>query len=66
MGVLQTEGCVGLSISIMADDSVIYSKGFGYADYDRHILTSPDTRYRIASISKHVSTMAIMTLYDDG
>ena len=55
---------VGLSISVIENNKISYSQGFGYADIDKSIKTN--TIYRIASISKSITASAIMKLYEEG
>ena len=57
---------VGLSISVIENNKISYSQGFGYADIDKSIKTATNTIYRIASISKSITASAIMKLYEEG
>ena len=57
---------VGLSISVIENNKISYSQGFGYADIDKSIKTDTNTIYRIASISKSITASAIMKLYEEG
>lgn len=59
---------VGLSISVIENNKISYSQGFGYADIDKNIKTDTNTNtiYRIASISKSITASAIMKLYEEG
>lgn len=54
----------GLSIGIVHDQDLIWSKGFGHADVERKVPATPGTIYRIASISKLFTSTAIMQLRD--
>ena len=45
---------------------LVYARGFGYADVERHEPVQPDTLFRIASISKPITAAAILKLVDDG
>lgn len=56
----------GLSIAIVDDQRVVWSQGFGYADQERRILASPETIYRVGSISKLFTDMAAMQLVEQG
>lgn len=56
----------GLAIGIVYDQDLIWSKGFGYADLETHEPITPQTLFRIASISKLFTSMAIMQLRDAG
>lgn len=56
----------GVSIGIVYDGVTIYQKGFGYADVENKIPSTPDSRYRIASQSKLFTAIGIMILRDEG
>ena len=59
-------GWPGVSIGIVRDQQLIYSKGFGYADIKKKTPTTPDTLYRIASHSKLFTAIGILQLRDQG
>src|SRR4249919_569051 len=56
----------GGSAALVKDGSLVYSKGFGYSDFARTVPADPNTLYRIASISKPVTSLAIMKLVEEG
>jgi CubicO group peptidase (beta-lactamase class C family) len=56
----------GLSIAVVHDQAIVWSRGFGWADVDRKTPVTPDTRYRVASITKTFTATAIMQLRDAG
>ena len=56
----------GMSVGIVYDQELIWAKGFGYADREKKIPARPGTVYRIASISKLFTSVAIMKLRDEG
>jgi CubicO group peptidase (beta-lactamase class C family) len=52
---------------LVADQSgVIYKKGFGYANFEWEIPNTPDTRFRLGSITKQFTSMVIMQLVAEG
>lgn len=57
---------VGASVAIIKDEKLIYSKGFGYADKENKILTEPKHIFRVASVSKLITAIAIMKLVEEG
>ncbi len=57
---------VGASLAIMKDDRLIYCKGYGYADLHDSIQTQPSHLFRIASVSKLITAVAVMRLVEDG
>ena len=56
----------GLSAAVVLDGQIIWKKGIGYADREKKIKATPDTVYRIASISKLFNAVAIMQLLEKG
>jgi D-alanyl-D-alanine carboxypeptidase len=56
----------GLSLGIVYEDRVILRKGYGYANREEKIATSETTCYRIASISKIFTALAILQLFEQG
>jgi CubicO group peptidase (beta-lactamase class C family) len=59
-------GLPGVSVGVVYDQELIYSKGFGYADIESRAAAAPTTIYRIASHSKLFTAIAIMQLRDQG
>ena len=56
----------GLSISIVHDQDVVWAKGFGFANVEEQTPATPDTLYRIASITKMFTATALLQLRDAG
>jgi CubicO group peptidase (beta-lactamase class C family) len=56
----------GASIAIAKDGKLFYAKGFGFADTASKTETQPFSKFRIASISKLVTAVAIMKLQEEG
>lgn len=54
------------SVLVARGNEVILSKGYGMADASKSLANAPDTRYRIASLSKQFTAVAIMVLYAEG
>ncbi|MDX9697488.1 MAG: serine hydrolase domain-containing protein [Bacteroidales bacterium] len=57
---------VGASVAVIKDEKLIYSKGFGYADKENKIPTEPKHIFRVASVSKLITAIAIMKLVEEG
>jgi CubicO group peptidase (beta-lactamase class C family) len=56
---------VGASVAIAKDGRLVYSKGFGMADKDLAEPVIPRDLFRIASVSKLITAIAIMKLVED-
>src|SRR6185295_19189268 len=56
----------GLSAAIVADQELVWSGGFGYADLARRDPATPETIYSICSISKLFTSLAVLQLRDQG
>lgn len=63
---MQRWGIRGISLSITRNDSLLYSKGYGYADEPNSILMTPGTILRVASVSKLITAAGIMKLVESG
>lgn len=59
-------GQPGLSVGLIYDQELIWSRGFGYANVEQKSPAASDTLYRIASITKLFTSTAIMQLRDEG
>ncbi len=62
---LKQYNIVGASVSVARGGRLVYSKGFGYADRDLQDPVTPRNLFRIASVSKLITAVAIMQLVDD-
>lgn len=57
-------GLKGASLAITRNDSLVYAKGYGIADYGQPM--TPGTRMRLASVSKLLTAVGIMRLQEEG
>lgn len=55
----------GISLAITRDEKLVYVKSYGFADRENRILLKPENLFRIASISKPVTSIAIMKLVEE-
>jgi CubicO group peptidase (beta-lactamase class C family) len=55
----------GISVGFLKDD-FIWVKGFGYADLENRAPAKPESAYRLASITKTITAMAILQLVEQG
>ena len=56
----------GLAIGIVVGDELIYAKGFGVSDLESQSPIDPETVFRIASMTKSFTGLAILKLRDEG
>jgi CubicO group peptidase (beta-lactamase class C family) len=56
----------GVSVTVAKDGRVAYQQEFGYADLDKKDPIKKDTIYRIFSMSKPITGVAVMTLVEEG
>jgi CubicO group peptidase (beta-lactamase class C family) len=59
-------GAVGLSAAAIRDGKLIFEGALGLRDTAKGLPATPDTVYRMASVTKHISAMTLMTLVDEG
>jgi serine beta-lactamase-like protein LACTB, mitochondrial len=56
----------GLSVTVAVDGRIAWSEGFGFADAERRRPACPDTRFRLASVSKPITATIMAKLADEG
>lgn len=56
----------GLAVAIVKDEKLIFAKGYGFADVDAKVQAAPEQLFRIASVSKLVTAIAVMRLVESG
>jgi CubicO group peptidase (beta-lactamase class C family) len=65
-GQLKTNDVPGATLAIAKNGRLILARGYGYADFESKKLMQPDSMFRIGSISKVLTSMAILHLKDQG
>ena len=63
---MKKQGIPGLSVAIVIDNKIDYTGGFGFSDIENRVRAKPETIYRLASISKPITAIAVMQLVDAG
>ena len=63
---MKRQNISGLSLVVVKDGQIIKSAGYGVADRKRKIPATPETVYKIASVSKQFIATGIMLLAQDG
>ncbi len=55
----------GLSVGFMKDDYT-WTKGFGFSDLENKVPAKPESSYRLASITKTITAIAVLQLVEEG
>lgn len=63
---MQKAGVPGLSVAVIRDFAIHWTRGYGVADVGTGAKTAPDTLFQAASISKPVAAMAVLRSVQDG
>jgi CubicO group peptidase (beta-lactamase class C family) len=58
-------GFKGVSVAVVDQERLVFARSYGYADEESSIATTPGHLFRIASVSKLVTAVAIMKLVED-
>jgi len=61
---IQDKALHGLSIALIKDKETVWSKGFG--EQSEHVPATPQTAYRVGSVSKLFTNLAVMQLVEAG
>jgi serine beta-lactamase-like protein LACTB len=60
------QGVVGLRVAVLEDGELVYHGGLGFADREQQLPTTPQTLFRLGSISKPVTAAIAMQLVEQG
>ena len=63
---MKDKGLPAVSIALVDDQRIVWSKGFGYADPAKKLPATADTVYRVGSVSKLFTDIAVMQLVERG
>ena len=55
----------GASLAVMRNDSLLFAKGYGWADKELGVRMRPGTKMRLASVSKLLTAAGIMKMLQD-
>jgi serine beta-lactamase-like protein LACTB len=55
-----------LSVALVDDQKLVWARGYGFADADRKKPATADTVYRVGSVSKLFTDIAVMQLVEQG
>jgi serine beta-lactamase-like protein LACTB len=63
---VKDKGLPALSIALVDDQTVVWAKGFGHADPEKKTPATAETVYRVGSVSKLFTDLAVMQLVERG
>ena len=66
LGEMSRLGIPGLTVSVAAGGAVVYEAAFGFADVENGVRARPETVYRLASVSKPMTAVAVLRLTEQG
>jgi CubicO group peptidase (beta-lactamase class C family) len=66
LGIMDKYKIVGLSAAVFNDNKLIWKGGYGWANLETGRAVTPETLFRVASLSKMVTATALMQLYEQG
>ncbi len=64
MGLIDTND-PGLAVLVAQDGKILFEKGYGLADVAHHVPITPQTTFRIASVTKQFTASAILKLQEE-
>lgn len=56
----------GGSVAITRNGKLVYTRGFGFADMEKQVPVESDNLFRIASLGKMITAIAVIRLAEDG
>ena len=63
---LNKEPQPGAAVLVGREGKIVYQKGFGFADVEGKVPVTPETKFRIGSITKQFTASAILRLQEEG
>ncbi len=66
VAIMEAHALPALAIALVDDQQIVWAKGFGWADRGKKIPATADTVFRIGSVSKLFTDLAVMQLVEHG
>ncbi len=63
---MSKQGIPGISVAVVSEGRVRWSSGYGMADVENNVAANAETVYRLGSISKSLTAVAVMQLAEGG
>ena len=64
--VIQEHDVPGAALAVAKNGELLYSRGYGWSDRESRQAMQPDSVFRIASVSKPITAMAVLKLIEQG
>lgn len=64
--IVAEDGFVGVSVSVGVGDSIVFAEGAGFAHEERQEAATPDHQFRIYSLAKPMTGVALARLWEEG
>ncbi len=62
---MKERGTPGGALAVVKDRRLVYARGYGWADREQKLPATPQSLFRIASISKPITAVAVMKLVEE-
>jgi N-acyl-D-amino-acid deacylase len=62
--IIREEEVPGAALAVVRDGKLVYARGFGMRDVENHLPVMPTSLFRIASLSKPITAVAVMQLVE--
>ena len=64
---LKDEAVPGIAVAVAIGDDFIWTKGYGYANIEDSVMVDPSrSKFRIGSVSKTLTAIGLLELYEEG
>ena len=58
-------GLKGVSVAVVKDEKLVFAKGYGFSNEEEQIPVTPNNLFRLASVSKLITAVAVMKLVEN-
>ena len=66
LGFMKKWNLPGASLAVTKNGKLVYARGYGFADVGKNTPVTPESRFRIASLSKPITAAATLKLVEEG
>ena len=63
---MEKYGIAGAAVAVARNGRLVLARGYGYADKETNEPVAPDALFRLASLSKPITSVAVMKLVEEG